>query len=76
MMTWKFWRDALERAVKTFAQSFVALMGAGGFGIIDAPWVSSLNVAALAAVLSVFTSIAGINIGPDGTPSVVTPAAT
>jgi hypothetical protein len=72
-----FWKDAGERALKTFAQTVVALLSAGGFGLVDAPWSTALNIAALAAVLSVLTSIASAGVGQQGTASLVAqPAAT
>lgn len=74
MFTLQFWQSALERAVKTFAQALVAVLGAGTFGVLDAPWTTALSAAALAAVLSVLTSVMSAPVGEPGTPSVV-PAA-
>lgn len=71
MWTTRFWKDAVERALKTFAQTLIALLGVGGFGIIDAPWFSSLSVAGLAAVLSVLSSVASVTVGEQGTASLV-----
>ncbi|MGP5725833.1 holin [Arthrobacter rhombi] len=65
MLTKQFWTGALERAVKTFFQTFVAvaLAGVGAdaigatAGIADISWTNALSVAALAVVLSVATSL-------------------
>jgi hypothetical protein len=76
MWTPRFWKDAVERALKTFAQTLIALLGVGGFGIIDAPWFSSLSVAGLAALLSVLSSVASATVGEQGTASLVPPSAT
>lgn len=65
MLTKQFWTGALERAVKTFFQTFVAvaLAGVGAdaigatAGIGDISWLNALSVAGLAAVLSVATSL-------------------
>jgi Putative lactococcus lactis phage r1t holin len=34
-----FWKAALERAVKTFAQTLVAFWGADALNIVEADWV-------------------------------------
>ena len=49
---------AIVRAIKTFAQTFVALAGTGMVGFTDLDWVQMLSVAGVSAVLSVMTSIA------------------
>ncbi|MEY8458579.1 holin [Lactococcus ileimucosae] len=58
-----FWKDTLERAVKTFAQSLVAVMTAGATGLLDVDWINALSVAGLAFVVSVFTSIGSGTVG-------------
>ncbi len=77
MFTSSFWLSAVERAVKSFAQSLVALLGVGGLGLLDAPWPTLLSTAGMASLLSVLTSIASERVGPDHDPSLVstTPAA-
>lgn len=59
-MTKEFWKAALIRAIKTFAQAMVAQIGAGSVGIVQFDWVGALSVSAMAAVLSIFTSLAGL----------------
>ena len=56
----EFWKAALIRAIKTFAQAMVAQIGAGSVGIVQFDWVGALSVSAMAAVLSIFTSLAGL----------------
>ena len=46
---------ALTRAVKTAAQTAVALIGTGSVGFTDLDWV---QVASVAAVVSLLTSVA------------------
>nr|WP_308802046.1 holin [Streptomyces polyasparticus] len=48
----------IERAARTFCQSLLAVLGAGSFGLLDAPWLAALSTAGMAAVLSLLTSIA------------------
>lgn len=63
--TTTFWLGAAERSIKTFFQTFVAVvlaqLGADAIGatagILDADWLTALSVAALATVLSLATSI-------------------
>ena len=59
-MNRNFWKAALIRAIKTFAQAMVAQIGAGSVGIVQFDWVGALSVSAMAAVLSIFTSLAGL----------------
>lgn len=57
IFTIAFLKGAGERAVKTFAQTLVALIGAGQLGVLDVDWVNALSIAGLAAIASVLTSI-------------------
>lgn len=58
-MSLKWVKAALIRAVKTIAQTAVAAVGTSAmFSEVD--WVVVLSTAALAGVLSILTSIAGL----------------
>lgn len=59
-MNKNFWKAAAVRAIKTFAQAMVAQIGSGAVGIVTFDWVGALSVSAMAAVLSIFTSLAGL----------------
>lgn len=51
----------LERAIKTAAQTFLALVGTNVAGITDVEWAAVGSAVALATVLSVVTSLASIS---------------
>ena len=65
----RFWMATAERAIKTLAQTLVALIGTTAVSIIDLDWAQMLGVAATATVLSVLTSIASANFGKNPGPS-------
>ncbi len=71
MFTKHFWLDAGERAVKTFAQASVALLTAGGVGLIGIDWLEVASVAGLAALVSVLTSVASTGRGDPETASLL-----
>lgn len=60
MFTKVFWKDAVERAVKTMAQTLLTLWltSEAVFNILTVDWTQALGVAVGAAVLSVLTSVA------------------
>lgn len=71
MFTLAFWKDAIERALKTAAQTAVALIGTGMVGILDVDWTQIASVSAVAALLSVLTSIGSDPFADRGTASLV-----
>ncbi|RGP48477.1 holin [Rhodococcus qingshengii] len=67
-----YFLDVAERATKTAAQSAVGIVGAGTFGVLDVDWPGIASASALAAVLSVLTSIASSGFGRgNGTASTI-----
>ena len=59
-MSWKQWAKAAGiRAIKTFAQTLLATIPVG-LSVADVEWTTCLGVAALAAILSLLTSLAGL----------------
>lgn len=54
------------RAIKTAAQSAIALIGTGAVGFTDLDWLQIASVSGVAAVLSILTSIAGLPEVEDG----------
>ena len=72
MFTKEFWLEASERALKTFAQTLLAMVGAVSvFDAFSADWLTLLGVSVGAAVLSYATSIVSAEIGDYGKPSLV-----
>lgn len=66
MFTTAFAKAALERAIKTFAQTLVAVLGIGATDILAVDWEAALSASALAAVVSVLTSIGSDALTGDG----------
>lgn len=58
-MTKKWWKAAGVRAIKTIAQTAVAMIGTSVV-IADVDWLMVVSASALAGVLSLLTSIAGL----------------
>jgi hypothetical protein len=56
----KWLKAAGIRAIKTVAQTAVALIGTNAIGITEVDWLAVLSASALAGVVSLLTSIAGL----------------
>lgn len=60
-MEFKKWLKAAGiRAVKTVAQTAVAMLSGEMIGIVEVNWLNVLSVAAMAGVVSLLTSVAGL----------------
>ena len=58
---WKLWiKSAAIRALRTFAQTFLATIGTGAAVLGQVNWGMVFSSATLAAVLSIATSFAGL----------------
>ena len=71
MWTGAFWKQAAERALKTFAQAVLAMLTGDGLGVLDVNWAAIASVGALAAVASILTSIVSAPAGEPNSPSLV-----
>jgi threonine dehydrogenase-like Zn-dependent dehydrogenase len=60
ILTKKFWSFAGERAIKTFAQAAVAVLGTGSIGLLTIDYVTLVSISGGAALLSVLTSIISV----------------
>jgi len=70
MFTKLFWKDAGERAIKTFAQALLALLiVAPNTPVIGFDWPTLLFTAATSAVISLLTSIVS-GVATKNTPTV------
>lgn len=75
MFTAQFWKEVAERAIKTFFQTLIATgIIASAAGATSQQWKDAAFVVGIATVLSVVSSIAGVAVGPKGSPSLVEPA--
>ncbi len=54
----EFWSYAGGRAIKTVAQSAIAVLGTGSIGLFAIDWVSLASVSLGAGLLSILTSVA------------------
>jgi hypothetical protein len=66
-----FWLQALERALKTVAQTAVAMLGAEALNVFQADLLATIGVSLGAGLLSVLTSIASAKVHGDDSPSLV-----
>ena len=61
----KWWEAAGTRAIKTAAQAALSLLTVGQF-FFDIDWGGVLSVSAVAAIVSLITSLAGLPEVDDG----------
>jgi hypothetical protein len=57
LITKEFVSYSAERAIKTFAQTAIAALGAGSIGLLTIDYVNLFSVAGGAALLSLLTSV-------------------
>ncbi len=62
MLNRSFWEATGERAIKTAAQTFVALLGVNGAGLLTVDWLQILTVVGSATVLSIMTSLSSLTV--------------
>ena len=53
-------KAAAIRAVKTVAQTAVSMLTGNMVGVVDVDWVAVASIAAMAGIVSILTSVAGL----------------
>lgn len=71
MFSKKFALDSIERAVKTIAQTALALLTVQGFDLLHANYMGILSAIALAGLISILTSVASSSVGDKNSASLV-----
>lgn len=66
MFTLAFWKSALERALWTFAQALIAVIGVGAVGFGGVDWLGAASISGVAAVVSILKSIIVNGVTGDG----------
>lgn len=70
-----FWKDAAERAIKTFAQVIISLVAVAvpvsGFELLEVSWMPVLLTALVASALSILMSLASSLKGDSNSASLV-----
>lgn len=67
----KFWGFALERAIKSAAQTGIVFIGAEQLNVVAFDWATLGGFVLGGAVLSLLTSVASAPVGDDNSPSMV-----
>lgn len=66
MWTWKFWKAALVRAIRTFAEAALAYIGTGAVVLGDVDWLGVLSAGAFGFILATLLALAGLPEVDDG----------
>ena len=59
LLTKQFWRAALNRAIRTVAQTAIATIGTCAL-LSEIDWLVVLSTSAVAGILSILTSLTGL----------------
>ena len=61
MLDWgKWWKAALIRAIRTFAEAMLAYIGTGALVLGDVNWLAALSAGAFGAVTAILLALAGL----------------
>lgn len=73
MFTRVFWMETADRAVRTLAQTMLALWVVGDqmLNVFQFDWTNAAGIALGALVVSVANSLVAANMGPRKTPSLI-----
>lgn len=60
LTNFEWWDAALVRAIKTVCQTAIAIIGSNAVGVMEVDWIAVLSASALAGIISILTSLAGL----------------
>lgn len=60
LFNWEFWKAALIRAVRTFAESMLAYIGTGAIVLKDVDWLAALSAGGFGFICAILLSLAGL----------------
>lgn len=60
VMIMKWWKAALIRAARTFAEATLAYIGSSAVVLSDVNWIAALSAGALGAVAALLIALAGL----------------
>lgn len=60
MFNWEFWKAALIRAVRTFAESMLAYIGTGAIVLKDVDWLAALSAGGFGFICAILLALAGL----------------
>ena len=58
MFTLEFWKAALVRAIRTFAESMLAFIGTGAIVLKDVDWLAALSAGGLGFIIAILMALA------------------
>lgn len=58
MFTAEFWKAALVRAIRTFAESMLAFIGTGAIVLKDVDWLAALSAGGLGFIIAILMALA------------------
>ena len=66
-MNWaKWWKAALIRAIRTFAEATLAYIGTGAIGLTDVNWLAALSAGGFGFVTAILLALTGLpEVEPD-----------
>ena len=58
MFTWEFWKAALIRGIRTFAEAMLAYIGTGAIVLKDVDWIAALSAGAFGFIVAILLAVA------------------
>ena len=59
-MSVEFWKAALIRAIRTFAEAMLAYIGTGALVLNDVNWLAALSAGAFGFICAILLALAGL----------------